>query len=543
MDQSHISDRLYRYLCRMISDTNGVSLNDTLKLLLNAPEVCSDSEVLSQFTDFQGLLLKFQRSETDLTHLLAHPVTFVIRRYFKEFPLAFRDDHIHLTGSLSADFIWRKLEALLQGPERTLYEQKILNIYGSDGLSIATVADVERLIRLKSGDRFDRYLKILMLAKLILTDQEAYHQAAWHMAESLHSQYNVGTFRLKFSYSRASTQESENSPHSVGSEEMILGLYQGLMSYRSANPGFNFTLSPCFRKETSFFDQNQYPSKKDEFNDQVASLLSLLDRHPELEPWLTDVDTVGDERDLFSKSGFGTMRTGMRKLSYRGFRIRSHHGEVWHTLNKGVQAVDNAMNIWHIDTLEHGLSLGINPNIYYQNLYHRVLEENQNGIPLKAESTEEKELKDFHWGDHSGILSSLVSGKKLSSGEVRTFEKIKFHHARGVEHYQHDTLNRMIDKNVSLTTLPSSNRRLTDFIPGFQDHPFSWWERKGVDLSVGTDNYITLNTDYIQELLSLLFSNPELKMTKLLMVATGEHRRPWISNQLWKMREKTDSFV
>ena len=54
-----------------------------------------------------------------------------------------------------------------------------------------------------------------------------------------------------------------------------------------------------------------------------------------------------------------------RKLQYRGFRIRSHHGEVWKTLRKGIQAVDNAMNIWRIDTLEHGLSLGINPNFYF----------------------------------------------------------------------------------------------------------------------------------------------------------------------------------
>ena len=30
-----------------------------------------------------------------------------------------------------------------------------------------------------------------------------------------------------------------------------------------------------------------------------------------------------------------------------------------------MQAVDNAMNIWHIDTLEHGVSLGVNPNFYF----------------------------------------------------------------------------------------------------------------------------------------------------------------------------------
>ena len=35
----------------------------------------------------------------------------------------------------------------------------------------------------------------------------------------------------------------------------------------------------------------------------------------------------------------------------------------------------------------------------------------------------------------------------------------------------------MINKNVSLISLPSSNLKLTVF-PDYKDHPFSWWERK-----------------------------------------------------------------
>ncbi|MGZ3807007.1 MAG: hypothetical protein ACXVCE_02900, partial [Bacteriovorax sp.] len=54
---------------------------------------------------------------------------------------------------------------------------------------------------------------------------------------------------------------------------------------------------------------------------------------------------------------------------------------------------------------------------------------------------------------------------------------------------------------------------------------------------IGTDNYITLSTNYIQELLILLYSNPTtLKIMKLLMVATKETRRPYMSHLLWEMR-------
>ena len=95
----------------------------------------------------------------------------------------------------------------------------------------------------------------------------------------------------------------------------------------------------------------------------------------------------------------------------------------------------------------------------------------------------------------------------------------------------------MLNKGVSLIALPSSNKRLTGSFEDFKDHPFSWWEKKGVKLGVGTDNYITLNTDYIKELLILLYTDSEsLKITKLLMVATKEERRPYISQLLWKMR-------
>ena len=55
-------------------------------------------------------------------------------------------------------------------------------------------------------------------------------------------------------------------------------------------------------------------------------------------------------------------------------------------------------------------------------------------------------------------------------------------------------------------------------------------------MGVGTDNYVTLGTDFIREMLILLYMDPlGLKITKLLMITTGETRRPYISSLLWKM--------
>jgi adenosine deaminase len=130
-------------------------------------------------------------------------------------------------------------------------------------------------------------------------------------------------------------------------------------------------------------------------------------------------------------------------------------------------------------------------------------------------------------------------GQPLTEEEHLLFVKAKFHTAREVEHYQHDVLNRMIQKGVSLISLPSSNNKLTGQFKDYKEHPFSWWEKKGVQLGVGTDNYITLNTNFIQEMMIVLFTDPDaLKITKLLMVTTGETRRPYISHLLWKMRRQ-----
>lgn len=535
---SKLVKKLSQCLTEIISETNGITIDDTLDLACQAEFSREHSGVRKAFTEFKKLLAGFQQNEVDIQTLLTHPLSDAMRLFFKNFPIPYKEEHIHLTGSLTADFVYPRLKPLLDGPNGELYWKKIKQTYGED-VKIESVEDVDDLLRLKEDEQFARYLEILLLPKLILTDRETHKAASYHMASELYHSYNVGFIRLKFTFSRATKRESEQIPgtEKLTEEDVVLGLYEGFMEFKKKVPEFNFVLSPCFRKEADFFDDKNFVSKKDHFNYQINQILDILEKNPKLRPYLTDVDTVGNEKELYRKGHFQDMKMGFRKLHYKGFSIRSHHGETWHTLKKGVQAVDNSMNIWHIDTLEHGLSLGINPNFYYHSLYQRIMSKNEQGIALKNKSQEWHELMEMDWRDHSLIREKLIDGKPLTTEEITIFVKTKFHTAREVEHYQHDVLNRMLTKGVSLIALPSSNKRLTGSFQDFKDHPFSWWEKKGVRLGVGTDNYITLCTNYIQELLILLYTDPEnLKITKLLMVATQEERRPYISQLLWQMR-------
>jgi len=537
-NEDDITPKLCSWFTDVTGETNGISLDETLELMLASDRAKEDPWSSAVVREFRSLLAHFQIDQSDITTLLNHPFSKALYRFFRSFPLAYREEHIHLTGSLSPDFLFPRVAELLDGPSRDLVKSKIEAIYGPDSFPINSVQDVEGLVQLKDKEHFDRYLKILLLPKLILTTRERHREAAYHMASELSQRCNIGKIRLKFTLSRATTDTSEQVPGlaSLTSEDVALGLYEGFHQFQQEKPDFEFILSPCFRKEADFFDASRFNNKKEDVDDQVNTILTLLDKHPFLGDHLREVDTVGNERNFFRKSDFNDLRIGFRKLQYRGFNIRSHHGETWKTLRSGIQAVDNAMNIWHINALEHGLSLGINPNYYFHSLYQRVLRLNGEKKPIPKNTLEYEELVDMLWNNNIPVLENLLRGERLSPSEKKLFTKTKFHTALEVEHYQHDVLNRMIHKGVSLMSLPSSNYKLTRLFEDFKDHPFSWWEKKGVKLGVGTDNYITLNTDFIKEMLILLYMDPlGLKITKLLMITTGETRRPYVSNQLWQM--------
>lgn len=535
---------LVRAFTNIISETNGISLVDSLDLLLSSDLHDKDPEAHKLVVEFRYLLDQFLTNKIKIQTLLHHPITDCLFQFFKSFPVKYREEHIHLTGAITAEFIYPRLKKLLEGPDKSIYEQKIIEVYGQDALPINSIEDVNKLIRLHEGEGFMTYLKILYLPKLIFISKQAHIDAAYNMAKEQYEKYNVGFIRLKFSLSRSTSSASEQIPgvEDVTPEDVVMGLFEGFKLFQKEHPEFNFVLSPSFRKEANHFDSEKFKTRKEHFMDQVNELVQMLDKYPQLIPHMTDVDTVGDERELYRKEHFNEMQEGFRKLQYRGFKIRSHHGETWYTLKKGIQAVDNAMNIWHIDTLEHGISLGINPNKYFHRLYQEVITKNRAGQPITAKDPLFRETSELDWGRNKHILEKILSGTPLSAAEETLFIKAKFHTAREVEHYQHDVLNRMIQKGVTLVSLPSSNNKLTGKFEDYKDHPFSWWEKKNVQLGVGTDNYVTLNTNFINELLILLYTDADdLKITKLLMVATGETRRPFISHLLWQMRKKMNA--
>ena len=101
---------LAEHLINTISETNGITLADTLEL-----SVMGETEhphVKKSLMEFRRLLYGFQTDEVDIKTLLAHPVASALFIFFKKFPKPYIEEHIHLTGSLSADFIYPRLKKL-----------------------------------------------------------------------------------------------------------------------------------------------------------------------------------------------------------------------------------------------------------------------------------------------------------------------------------------------------------------------------------------------------------------------------------------------
>ena len=123
----HLQD-LKTHLISTIAQTNGLALMDTLSLLLSNPDLSEEQKL--ELRSFVDLINQFQANEVPISRLFEHSVAKILFAFFQEFPLRYCEEHIHLTGSLSPEFIWEHLQKILQGDEGERIQQKIEEVYG-----------------------------------------------------------------------------------------------------------------------------------------------------------------------------------------------------------------------------------------------------------------------------------------------------------------------------------------------------------------------------------------------------------------------------
>ena len=135
-------------MVEIVSETNGIGIAHTIELAINSEYCRENPTVRKSLTEFRKLLGGFQQDEVEIQTLLQHPVSEALQKFFKKFPLPFKEEHIHLTGSLTADFVWPRLKPLLKGPHKDKYWKKIRDTYGDD-IQLDSEEDVAELLSLK----------------------------------------------------------------------------------------------------------------------------------------------------------------------------------------------------------------------------------------------------------------------------------------------------------------------------------------------------------------------------------------------------------
>src|SRR5690606_34495946 len=129
---SKLVQHLAEHLTNIISETNGISIAETLELAINAEFCKRNAQVKKSLAEFKKLLGNYQQGEVDINTLLLHPVSDALRVFFKNFPLPYHEEHIHLTGSLTAEFVHPRLKRLLKEENREVILKKIHDTFGKD---------------------------------------------------------------------------------------------------------------------------------------------------------------------------------------------------------------------------------------------------------------------------------------------------------------------------------------------------------------------------------------------------------------------------
>ena len=76
---------LTEHLINLISETNGITLIDTLELAINSEFCKEEVQVRKSFNEFKRLLSGYQHDEVDIQTLILHPVANALKMFFKKY--------------------------------------------------------------------------------------------------------------------------------------------------------------------------------------------------------------------------------------------------------------------------------------------------------------------------------------------------------------------------------------------------------------------------------------------------------------------------
>src|SRR5438874_1793957 len=92
--------RLTRFFTQLISETSGLSLEDTLSLAQQSPLILADGELAEAIRDFRERLGRFRLNAAQIETLFEHPVSLALEAFLRAFPIPYRDAAVHMASRL-----------------------------------------------------------------------------------------------------------------------------------------------------------------------------------------------------------------------------------------------------------------------------------------------------------------------------------------------------------------------------------------------------------------------------------------------------------
>ena len=117
---------LLNAVTEIISETNGISLLDTLDLLISSDLPEKSMEAFEAVLEFRQMVDHFRINKLSINALLEHSVSKALFEFLRLVPLKYKEEHTHLTGAVTAEFVFPRLMKLLSGPHKEIYEKKTI---------------------------------------------------------------------------------------------------------------------------------------------------------------------------------------------------------------------------------------------------------------------------------------------------------------------------------------------------------------------------------------------------------------------------------
>lgn len=356
----------------------------------------------------------------------------------REFPIA--DLHIHPSGSIRAQTfleLARKYEGEIDWSD-------LEESYGIDMEEIIQQGDLNKIRELLAypQDLPERSLKDYLrrydiVGKVLRSDQDV-ERVAFEIGLDSYAE-GVKYVELRFN--------PINSEGELNVEGNIRANFQGLNHVAQLYPDFRFGLVVIFKKEWSR-----------ELARRVWQELLRVKQDPsiprEIRRHLIGIDTAGNEIG-FDPFKFEEIFREVRE-SKLFHVITSHAGEAYNSLEEGLDAIEQAVDILGVNRIGHALALGIAPE--------------------------------------------LLLGKRDNYAEVYTPLRVA-----SLKRRQAELISKLKEKKIMVELTPTSNVQ-TGNISTLYQHPFYRFFQEGIPIVFGTDARTISFTTPAKELLRLMLA-------------------------------------